>query len=202
MKYVFLSPLTIDECVERLVKIADEHPPLRLSLGSLSPIFAKVDGHEFSLWVASRQTWFVFQGTLCSCEDGTRIEGVYRMCLFYKVFWPFLIFGGILFSCGLVVLAIPTIALSVALFVALEQMRQDWWILLASPVLLCLPLLWGLLGGGIFGIGVMSQREGQDIQRILALLEKTLQAQRVELVQSGELVMDRSGSGTSWNIQR
>jgi hypothetical protein len=167
--------------------------PLRLSLGSLSPIFAKVDGHEFSLWVASRQTWFVFQGTLCSCEDGTRIKGVYRMRLFYKVFWPFLIIGGILFSCGLVVLAIPTIALSVALFVALEQVRQDLWALLASPVLMCLPLLWVLLGVAILAFGVMSQREGQDSQRILALLEKTLQAQRVEFVQSGKSVMDRGG---------
>jgi hypothetical protein len=180
-KHTFFSSLGIDECINRLAEVADNRQPQSLSSDSLRPIVIKVKGHEFSLWVSSRYTWFAFHGTLRSYKNGTLVEGVYRLHLFYQVFW-LCMFSGVLVLCGVEVLLIPIVPLLIAMFIEFGERPQDWWVLLAAmPILMVIfPLVWVFLTAFVFFLGVVGQREGQDIKRILALLEKTLQARCVE----------------------
>lgn len=183
MKYCFLSPLPIDECAERLTQYLDDHPLHFLSRWPLT-LVGEIDGYRFTLRTSSHSNPNSFYGTLRSCQEGTLIEGDYRMHWAAKVLDWRILGSGVAVMCVLSCAVVLGVIGLLVVSGAYAHLGSDLFPLLVSvcAVGLFLPLGSMALALIMYLATVVSKKiwESTDIPRITAFLEERLQAQRVE----------------------
>lgn len=184
MKYDFLSPLEVEECIARLAEFVDEQRARRFTFRYPRPFFGTLSDHTLTLWSSYRSP-SLFQATLRACPRGTLIEGQYRVRPVVKLILGGWVVSIVLSLCPLS--AIPVVMAAILLVVsenATSQLREE---LLEYVTLigLSLPLLWGALL--FFSLLLILSfvaahiiRKEMDIPRISRLMEEKLQARPIE----------------------
>ncbi|MBN1428194.1 MAG: hypothetical protein JXB07_07405 [Anaerolineae bacterium] len=184
MKYIFSSPLTVEDCIDRLHKELDK-PVELFSTQRPRPVTGKVQDHRFVIRVNRHRNHMALYGALAPSPRGTTIEGDYRVRTFVKVFLAIWTASGTFLFCSLGLAA--TFGLSMFYNMApisdpvVDELRTI--ISIASAIGFGGSLFWLLFGIGMFLLCRMSAGfpwGKEDLERVLTLLENTLEAQRVE----------------------